>query len=170
MGAAFNKDLIDRFTNNLENKDSLMVLVSDAYTEGDKFLKNNDKNDIAGLILAGGWIEALYFSTSATAEKKSSDLIARIGEQKATLDNLIQLLETYGNDESYSNLANELKDLYSEFENVQFNYTFNEPETVADKNLTIVKCKTTVNLTDENLKAISEKIKNIRQQIVEASL
>ena len=170
MGGAFNKDLIDRFTNNLENKDSLMVLVSDAYTEGDKFLKNNDKNDIAGLILAGGWIEALYFSTTAVQEKNTEDMISRIGEQKQTLDNLIQLLETYGNDESYSNLANELKDLYSEFENVQFNYVFNEPETVADKNLTIIKCKTTVNLSDENLKAISEKIKNIRQQIVEASL
>lgn len=170
MGGAFNKDLIDRFTNNLENKDSLMVLVSDAYTEGDRFLKNNDKNDIAGLILAGGWIEALYFSTAAVAEKKSVELVERIGQQKATLDNLIQLLETYGNDESYSNLANELKDLYSEFENVKFDYVFNEPEVVADKNLTVIKSKTTVNLTDENLKAISEKIKNIRQQIVDASL
>jgi hypothetical protein len=28
MGGAFNKELIDRFTNNLEQKDSLMVLVS----------------------------------------------------------------------------------------------------------------------------------------------
>lgn len=170
MGGAFNKSLIDRFTNNLENKDSLMVLVSDAYTEGDRFLKNNDKNDVAGLILAGGWIEALYFSTSAAMEKKSPELIDGIGQQKATLDNLIQLLETYGNDESYSNLANELKDLFSEFENVQFNYTFNQPEVVADKNLTVIKSKTTVTLTDENLKAISEKIKNIRQQIVDASL
>ncbi len=170
MGGAFNKELLERFTNNLEEKDSLMVLVSDAYTEGDRFLKNNDKNDIAGLILAGGWIEALYFSTSAVMEKKSTEMIEQIGQQKATLDNLIQLIETYGNDESYSNLANELKDLYSEFENVQFNYTFNAPEVVADKNLTVIKSKTTVNLTDENLKAISEKIKNIRQQIVEASL
>lgn len=170
MGGAFNKDLIDRFTNNLENKDSLMVLVSDAYTEGDRFLKNNDKNDIAGLVLAGGWIEALYFSTSAVNEKRTDMMIEQIGQQKATLDNLIQLLETYGNDESYSNLANELKDLYSEFQNIQFNYVFNAPEVVADKNLTVIKSKTTVTLTDENLKAISEKIKNIRQQIVEASL
>ncbi len=170
MGGAFNKDLIDRFTNNLEQKDSLMVLVSDAYTEGDRFLKNNDKNDIAGLILAGGWIEALYFSTSAVMEKSTAEMIEQIGQQKATLDNLIQLIESNGNDESYSNLANELKDLYSEFENVQFTYTFNAPEVVEDKNLTIIKSKTSVNLTDENLKAISEKIKNIRQQIVEASL
>ncbi|HYG53064.1 MAG TPA: hypothetical protein VD905_19325, partial [Flavobacteriales bacterium] len=120
--------------------------------------------------LAGGWIEALYFSTNVALEKPNSEIIDRIGQQKATLDNLIQLLEEYGNDESYSNLANELKDLYSEFENVQFNYVFNEPEVVADKNLTVIKSKTTVTLTDENLKAISEKIKNIRQQIVEASL
>jgi len=170
MGGAFSKEMIDRFTNNLENKDSLMVLVADAYTEGDRFLKTNDKNDVAGLILAGGWIEALYFSTNVALEKPNSEIIDRIGQQKATLDNLIQLLEEYGNDESYSNLANELKDLYSEFENVQFNYVFNEPEVVADKNLTVIKSKTTVTLTDENLKAISEKIKNIRQQIVEASL
>lgn len=170
MGAAFNKDLLDRFTNNLENKDSLMVLVSDAYTEGDRFLKNNDKNDIAGLILAGGWIEALYFSTSAVTEKKTTEMVEQIGQQKATLNNLIEFLDTYSNEESYSNLASELKDLYSEFENIEFTYTFNEPEVIPEKDLTIIKSKTTVNLTDENLKAISEKIKNIRQQIVEASL
>jgi hypothetical protein len=170
MGGAFSREMIDRFTNNLENQDSLMVLVADAYTEGDRFLKNNDKNDVAGLILAGGWIEALYFSTTVAMEKRTTEIVDRIGQQKATLDNLIQLLEEYGNDESYSNLANELKDLYSEFENVEFNYVFNEPEVVADKNLTVIKSKTTVTLTDENLKAISEKIKNIRQQIVEASL
>lgn len=170
MGAAFNQGLIDRFTNNLENKDSLMVLVADAYTEGDRFLKNNDKNDVAGLILAGGWIEALYFSTTAALEKKTNELIDGIGQQKATLDNLIQLLETYGNNESYGNLANELTDLYHEFENVQFNYVFNQPETREAENMTVIKSRTTVTLTEENLKAISEKIKNIRKQIVDASL
>lgn len=170
MGGAFSTELIDRLSNNLGVKDSLMVLVSDAYQAGDNYLKTNDKNDMAALILAGGWIESLYFAVLSIEAKKSDELVNRVGEQKSTLESLIQLLEYYANDDSYSNLATELKDLFTEFENVEFTYTFNEPETKADQQLTVIKSSTKVNLTEDNLKAIGEKVKNIRKQIVDASL
>ena len=169
MGGAFSSTLIDRFTNNLENKDSLLVLVSDAYRAGDEYLKNNDKNDVASLILAGGWIEALYFSTN-TGGTNNQAVMNRIGEQKTTLSNLIELIESFGNDESYSSLAEELKDLYRNFENVQFTYTFNKPETDDAKMLTTIKSTTSVSISEADLKAIAEKVKDIRTKIVEASL
>lgn len=170
MGGAFSTELIDRLSNNLGVKDSLMVLVSDAYQAGDNYLKTNDKNDMAALILAGGWVESIYFAIISIESKKTDELVNRIGEQKSTLENLIQLLEYYANDDSYGNLATELKDLFTEFENVEFTYTFNQPETKADQQLTIIKSSTKVNLSDDNLKSIGEKVKNIRNQIVEASL
>jgi hypothetical protein len=170
MADIFSPDLVDRLTNNIGEKDSLMVLVAEAYQSGDSYLKTNEKNDIAALILAGGWIESIYFAVGAIEAKKVEDLVNRIGEQKTTLQNLIELLEYYANDDSYSNLASELKDLYAEFDAVEFTYTFNQPETKADQNLTVIKSNTKVTLSDDTLKSISEKVKNIRKQIVEASL
>src|SRR5690606_31295942 len=53
MGGAFSEDIIDRFSENMGNKDSMLVIVSDAYRNGDEYLKNNDRSQEAGLILAG---------------------------------------------------------------------------------------------------------------------
>lgn len=170
LGGAFSKEIIDRFSNNLGNRDSMLVIVSDAYRSGDEYLKNNDRHDVAGLILTGGWIEALYFSSNTLNHKKDNEIINRIGEQKTTLSNLIELLENFKNEESYSTLVDELIDLYHEFDGIEFTYEYAEPVTDANNQITTIKSKTKVNLTDDNLKTISEKVKAIREKIVNSTL
>ena len=95
VSSAFDVTLIERFEKNIGNQDSLLALVSDAYKASDRYLKNNEQNDIGGLILAGGWIESIYFATSSNELKSNKDIIKRIGEQKTTLNNLIKLLTPY---------------------------------------------------------------------------
>ncbi|HRE96580.1 MAG TPA: hypothetical protein PK637_07435, partial [Flavobacteriales bacterium] len=100
MGGAFSEDIIDRFSENMGNKDSMLVIVSDAYRNGDEYLKTNDRAQEAGLVLTGGWIEALYFACEVVNKTKDQKIINRIGEQKTTLGNLIELLEQYNTEES----------------------------------------------------------------------
>lgn len=170
MGGAFSESIMNRFSENMGNQDSMLVIVSDAYQAGDEYLKNNERDQEAGLILTGGWIEALYFATSTLEQKKDQNIINRIGEQKTTLDNLIEMLEQYNNEESYANLIQELQDLYYEFDNVSYSYTYVKPETDEANQLTTIKCKSEVKISDENLKAIAEKIKDIRTKIIESAL
>lgn len=170
MGGAFSESIMDRFSENMGNQDSMLVIVSDAYQAGDEYLKNNERDQEAGLILTGGWIEALYFATFTLEYKKDQNIINRIGEQKTTLDNLIEMLEQYSNEESYANLINELRDLFFEFDNVEYTYTYVKPETDEAKQITTIKCRSDVKITDENLKAIAQKIKNIRTKIIESAL
>lgn len=170
VGSAFSKDLIDRFSANLGVKDSMLGLVSDAYRAGDEYLKTNDRHDVAALILAGGWIEALYFAIEVANDNKNQAIIDRVGEQKTTLGNLIEMLENYNNEESYNTLIEELRDLYTEFENIQFTYSFVKPETDKEHQTTTIKCSNKVTVTDENLAAISEKVKALRTKIVDSTL
>lgn len=170
MGGAFSESIMDRFSENMGNQDSMLVIVSDAYQAGDEYLKNNERDQEAGLILTGGWIEALYFATATLEAKKDQNLINRIGEQKTTLDNLIEMLEQYNNEESYANLITELRDLFFEFDNVEYTYSYVKPETDEAKQLTTIRCKSEVKISDENLQAITEKIKNIRTKIIESAL
>lgn len=169
VGGAFDKALIDRFSANMGNKDSMLVLVSDAYRSGDQYLKNNDKADVASLILAGGWIEALHFATEIAVSHKNMDVISRIGEQKTTLENLIMLLREYS-EEDYTLLADELQSLYEEFGSIEYNYEFKEPATDKENMTTTIKSIRTVKVSDETLQTIADKVKDIRNKIVESSL
>jgi len=71
----------------------MLVIMSEGYREGDKFLKENEEHDVATLILTGGWIEAMYFAAVSYENTKSQDIANRIGEQKTALGTIIDLLE-----------------------------------------------------------------------------
>jgi hypothetical protein len=169
VGGAFDKSLIDRFSQNMGKQDSMLVLVSDAYRSGDQYLKNNDKADVASLILAGGWIEALHFACEIAVKHKNAEVIARIGEQRTTLENLIMLLREYP-EEDYSLLADDLQALYDEFGNINYSYEFREPSHDKEAMMTTIKSKRTVEVSEETLQVIAEKVKDIRTKIVESSL
>jgi len=84
-----------RIKNNITNKDSMMVLVGIAYRGSDAYLKTNKRTDISSLILVGGWIESMHFSTMAYKTKPSDALKFRIAEQKQALGSLLRILGNY---------------------------------------------------------------------------
>ncbi len=163
---AFSKSTFDRFQKNLGNKDSLLVLVSDAYLASDAYLKNNDRDDVGSLILAGGWVEGLYFATNVVQISSNNEVRVRIGEQKTSLENLIKILQKYANNEEFAEFTDDLIDLYYLFDNVSMVYTFREPSVDPEKKITVINSTSEIQLTDEDLKDIANKINDIRNQIV----
>lgn len=170
VGGAFSQSMIDRFSQNIGKSDSMLALVSDAYRSGDQYLKNNDKNEVASLILAGGWIEALSFATEIAVKHKNEDVIARVAEQKTTLENLIRLLSEYSSIEDYALLADELQSLYELFGDIHYEYRFVEPAHDIENMTTTIKSKREIEVSPESLQAIADKVKEIRNNLVESSL
>ena len=166
VSSAFDMELVERFEKNIGNKDSLLALVSDAYKASDRYLKNNQQNDVGGLILAGGWIESLYFATSAAEMTNNEDIIRRIGEQKTTLNNLIKLLTPYYSKPEFTSLVDKLMELNDIYDKVQITYTFVKPTTDAENKITTINSTSEVSINDELLKEISAKIVEIRVDII----
>lgn len=166
LSGAFDQVLIERFSNNLGNQDSMLVIVSDAYRAGDNYLKNNDRSHVASLVLAGGWIESLHFATNVAQSGGNQDVMNRIGEQKTALYSLISLLQHYNNEEEYADLTQDLIDLWKCFDNVTFEYNFVQPETDEENKITHIKSTTNVSISDADLQAITEKLNEIRNQII----
>jgi hypothetical protein len=165
--SGFDKDVVERIDKNMGNKDSLMYIVSNSYRKADDFLKENDRQELGALILTGGFIESLYMITQLTNETKDQELYYRIGEQKKPLDNLIKILSPYyDKSPDYSELTDKLVDLSYDFEDIKISYSYEEPEILPEKKLTIIKSKTQVEITDEQLKKIRDKVKEIRDFIV----
>lgn len=163
---AFDKEILERFSKNLGNKDSMLVLVSDAYKEGDAYLKNNDRSGSAGLILAGGWIEALHFATLVALEDSNEKIIKRIGQQKSSLNNLIKLLSRHRNRKEYNDLVQELNELYEQFQDIESEYVYKKPAVNSEEKTTQIKSETRIDISQEELKAIAMKIDEIRNKIV----
>ena len=166
LSNAFNKDLLDRFEQNIGNQDSLLAFVSDTYKSSDRYLKDNDQNDIGGLILAGGWIESLYFATSTAMITSNQDVINRIGEQKITVYNLIKLLMPYYDQPEFTTLIDDLKELEELFSKVKISYTYVKPTTDIENRITTINSVTKVNITSQQFDAITQKIIELRIDII----
>ncbi len=163
--AAFDAPTMERIKNNITNKDSMMVLVGIAYRGSDSYLKNNQRTDISSLILAGGWIEGMHFSSQAFKSKPNDAIRYRIAEQKQALNSLVKILGKNSSPEIVE-LTTLLGDLSKAYESIQFKYNFVKPETDSIKKVTYINSTTEVIIGDEELKQIIDKVSFIRNKIV----
>ena len=165
---AFDKQTVTRIEGNLGNKDSVMSIISNSYRKADQYLKDNSRNDIGVLILAGGWVESTYMLTQISQQSKNKDVLTRIGEQKHPLDNLIKILSPYYNQsKEYSEFIDGLIDLAYDFDGIDISYAYTAPTVDAKNKLTVINSKSELNMTDQQIKTIFEKISAIRKKIVQ---
>lgn len=165
--AAFNKATLDRIKKNIDNKDSLLQLVSSTYRDCDHYLKNNKKEDVGALIITGGWLESMYLAINTAGAKPHPDVIKRIAEQKLSIDNLINMVSKHTSDDDMIMLYNKLNEIKEQYDKVTFKYTFVEPVTDNANKINTIKSKTEPQMSDEVYKVISEKITSLRNHIVQ---
>jgi len=164
---AFDKKTVNRIESNIGNQDSLMYIVSNSYRKADQYLKDNNRNDIGVLVLAGGWIESTYLLTQLAKQTKKQEILTRIAEQKRPLDNLIKLLSPYYNtSKEYAELTDNLIDLAYDFDGIDIKYTYSPPTIDEVNKMTIINSKSEVIFNDQQLQTITEKIEKIRSSIV----
>ncbi|GIV43585.1 MAG: hypothetical protein KatS3mg035_0708 [Bacteroidia bacterium] len=166
VSGAFDLSLVDRFEKNMGNRDTILSLVSEAYRASDSYLKNNERDDLGALVLAGGWVESIYFATNVAKVSKNEEVIKRIGEQKKTIENLIKMLSPYYNNSEFTSFIDSLIDLAGDFDNIKFIYIYEKPTTDVENKVTTINSRTEVSITEDQLKTISEKIAKIRKSIV----
>ena len=143
-------------------------MLSNSYRKADGFLKENDRNEVGALILAGGWIESLYLLTTIAKATSNRDVINRLGEQKHPLDNLIEVLSPlYYKSDEYAELTDKLIDLAYEFDGIIYSYSYKEPKIdVANKTI-YINSQSRVIMSEYHLDIISQKVEDIRSLIVE---
>ena len=165
VSGAFDANTMERINKNITVKDSMLVLVGIAYRSSDAFLKDNKRNDVSGLILAGGWIESLNFAISVNKQKENEEIKRRIIEQKQSLGSIIKLLAQFNNPD-YAPLIADLQDLSKTYDAIQFKYVFEKPTTDVGTKTTTINSHTDVSFTKEQIDQISTKVKALRDKIV----
>lgn len=164
---SYTDEVLENFENNLDDKDSLNKIFTDAYRETDLYLSENNRENIADLVITGAWIEGLFLMTQITKEEKNKQLIDRIGEQKYSLKNLINLLNKHQyKNEQIKILINKLNELKDEFNKIEIKYKYFNQIVVPKEQKSVILSETQVIITPELLKKISNKVKEIRRLII----
>jgi hypothetical protein len=166
---AINENTVKRMEKNINDKDSLLKIISDTYLETDIYLKNNDRAGVSALVVAGGWVEGLFISVNIAAQNaKNETLVKRIAEQKLILENLIGLLETNEANDNVPELMTELKALKTIYDNVKMTEPAATAEVKTDEaaKKTVIGASGELNLTPEQLAEITKKISAIRAMII----
>ena len=157
----------ERLESNLENRDSLLTIISQIYSNADHYLKQNERGNIASLIIMGGWIEALYIATQiASLPGDNKILLESIAEQKLSLENLIGLLSDYKDDEIVSLYIPKLQKLQESYKDVEIIQTTNTVTTDKKTGITIIDNETTINISNESFIEIMTQISEIRNSII----
>jgi hypothetical protein len=164
---AFDDNTIARMEANVENRDSLLNIVSETYYILDSYLKENGRDNISAMVIAGGWVEGLYLATTiATQEKDPNELLFnRVAEQKISLSNLQELVQAYNSDNSLESVIADLNSLEAAFSSIQI---VNEKpaEVTKSKGETIIGGKTTNTMTEDTLEEIHRVVTEIRTRYV----
>lgn len=165
LSAAFDGPTMERIRNNITNKDSMMALVGLAYRASDAYLKDNERSNVGNLILTGGWIESMHFSTKAYLTNSSDQLRYRIAEQKQALSSIIRILDQTEGDQ-LGPLKSMLAELMRTYEGIGYRYIYEEPKTDSLRKVTYINSSTEITVTDEQLKQISSQISAMRNLII----
>lgn len=172
---AIDKETIQRLEDNLDNRDVVMDIISETFLNSSSYLKENERQDVAAIVLVGGWVEGLFIATKLVGDKNITDnkLVDRILEQKLSFNIVQRLLEENKTNETGEvnqdiiDMIDELEELKGAFDKVQVKTT----ETVVDPDtsskVTTLKSQTTVSIEPEDFKTLQTTVAKLRTSFIQ---
>ncbi|UCG27017.1 MAG: hypothetical protein JSV24_08555 [Bacteroidales bacterium] len=143
ISSVFNTDYASRVENNLENRDSLISIISDSFVDTYKYLTNNNKDKLAILVMTGSWIEGLFITIQIAITAEDNDqILAIISHQESSLKKLLEILDPVATDPDAAEIVTGLIELEGHFDTIEGE------------------------ITDQLLEAMSVSIENLRNKVI----
>jgi hypothetical protein len=166
ISGAFDEDLMERIENNEGDTDTLFAISNETYYDSYLYLEENGKGVELCLIMAGGYIESLYIICNLVDKFKEGDpIIEKIGDQKLVLENLLDFILQYSDDQLVSEIMDDLITLSDVFET---SMEFEESGTTIDKteNKLVLSGGGSYKMTKNSLEKITAKAEELRANII----
>jgi hypothetical protein len=165
---AIDEETVNRLEEQINNRDAIIDIISETLMNSSSFLKENDLEGTASVVLVGGWIEGLYIATSLVNENELEDnkLVERIVDQKLSLDIMINLLKSSPEDQDAQAVLEDVKALKTIFDKITINQgevtTVEDPET----NVTTLKSESSIKITNRVFSELKTKVIEIRSSYI----
>ena len=143
ISSTFNITYAERIEANIDNRDSLIAVVTESFDDTWNYLVENQQDVLARLVVCGSWIEGVYITTNVALKAvDNTTMLEALTKQKTSLNELVTLLGPVKD-------VDEVVDVYKGLLDIQEFYVG-----IGDI------------MTDEQLKILEEKISTLRGSIV----
>jgi len=165
---AIDEEIVNRLEEQINNRDAIIDIISETLMNSSSFLKENDMEGTASVILVGGWVEGLYIATNLVDVNNldNSKLVERIVDQKLSLDIMVSLLESSPEDADAQAVLEDVKALKTIFDKITIEQgevtAVEDPET----NVTTLKSESSVEFTPEVFNELKSKVIEIRSSYI----
>lgn len=158
---------IKKVESDIANPDTILFLMGDAFTKMESHLRQGGRESTAGLMVMGGWVEAMFIATQIVynPEKPDTEVIQRIAQQKYTLTTLLSFLKNYYDDPVVVYYSKKLKYLKNYFDT--FDIYFKKGDLEIDTiNQVLRSSGSEMNVTVETLNKIRDYVAKLRTEMV----
>ncbi|MDX2306367.1 MAG: hypothetical protein NW226_26395 [Microscillaceae bacterium] len=158
---------------NKNNLNKLLEETSVTFENMSTYLQEQQKSNLAALIMVGGWLEILHITCQvAQQQPDNKEITSRIVEQKLILGQLLQVLENYQSDPNVANLTKDLSNLNTLFDKYNFDTNSSittKEETIGGVEILVAEdtnISADIKLSLEELLKISKVVHDIRSVII----
>jgi hypothetical protein len=157
---------IKRIDPGMSNADTLTALMTEAYQNIDNHLRQEGSAGTLGLMLMGGWIEAMYLATQLAYNpaKPDPEVVGKIAEQKYSLMSLLSFMKNYYDDPMVVFYTKKLKYLNRWFDTFEIYYRPGEVSIDTLKQVITTK-GTEMDITTGTLNEIRDYVARLRNEI-----
>lgn len=166
---AIDENTLKKLEDNMNNRDAVLDIISETFMTSNAYLKENDRPAISVMVLVGGWVEGLYLASALTngSMENNKRLLDKIVYQKLSLITVMNLLESYPENDDIKYLHKKMNELKGIFEQVKIvNTSKVESETDKENRVTTIKADSETHISKEVFETLIKKVKEIRTEFI----
>ncbi|MCX6332912.1 MAG: hypothetical protein NT092_01230, partial [Bacteroidia bacterium] len=159
---------IKRVQSDMSNADTITALMQKAYADIENHLRESGRESTAGLMVMGGWVEAMYIATQLVYNPANPDpeVVQKIAEQKYTLTSLLSFMKNYYDDPVVVYYTKKLKYLKNYFDTFEIYFEKGDLEIDTQKQVLRSSGATKMTVTVETLNKIRDYVAKLRTEMV----
>lgn len=118
ISSEIKENMVNDFTTNIDNFDSIYYFTNIYYYDIMNELENNNNTNIMTLIISGAYIECIYIAINLAGEyEENNSLIQKVAEQKFAFINLVKSCELHKNNRNIAIVLKyllEIQEIYNQ--------------------------------------------------------
>ncbi|HUX57597.1 MAG TPA: hypothetical protein VMV77_11525 [Bacteroidales bacterium] len=158
---------IRQIQGDMADPDTIAIIMNTAFYSMENHLRTEGKESTAGLMIMGGWVEALFIATQLLYDPDNPDpeVVQKIAEQKYTLTSLFSFLKNYYDDPVVVYYTKKLKFLQSYFDTFDIYFKKGDLEIDTTKQV-LLSSGSEMTVTVETLNNIRDYVLKLRTEMV----
>ena len=165
---AIDEETVRQLEEQINNRDAIIDIISETLMNSSSFLKENDLEGTASVVLVGGWVEGLFIATSLVNENEleNNKLVERIADQKLSLDIMIKLLESTPEDQDAQAVLEDVKALKDIFDKISINQGEVTVVEDPDTEISTLKSESSMRISNRVFTELKAKVVEIRSSYI----